>query len=54
MEKHPGHEKHMCKMVADLEGIEKIKAVARNAKFICGTCGRSAHSKDNLCNPVDL
>jgi len=41
-------------MVADMEDLEKIKGLVRDSKFICGTCGRSAHSKENLCNPISL
>jgi hypothetical protein len=54
MQRHPGHEKHLCKMVADIEDLEKIKGLVRDPKYICATCGRAAQKKENLCNPVSL
>jgi len=51
----PGHEKHLCKMVVgDQADIETIKPLVRNAKYICGTCGRAAAKAENLCNPIPL
>ena len=33
---------------------EKIKALVREADFICKRCFRSARSKKNLCKPESL
>jgi len=50
-----GHENHLCKMVVgDQVEIETIKPLVRNAKYICGTCGRAAAKAENLCNPIPL
>ncbi len=51
----PGHEKHLCKMVVgDQVDIETLKPFVRNAKYICGSCGRAAMEAENLCNPMPL
>ena len=34
--------------------LEKIKALAKNAKYICTACGRVAASADNLCQPQPM
>ena len=46
-------EKHLCK-VSKQNDLDNLKAIARDAQYICGKCGRSAHSAKNLCKPVDL
>lgn len=47
MEKRP----HMCEMAGKKEFMAEIKAAARNAKFICPGCGRTAADKERLCCP---
>ena len=51
-----GHSEKMCAMACcpcNLD-LEKIKALAKDAKFICESCGRVAAEKKNLCQPVPL
>jgi hypothetical protein len=51
----PGHEKHLGKMVVgDQTDIEELKPLIRNAKYICGNCGRAAAKAENLGAPVQL
>jgi len=51
---HPGHEKHLCKMVEDNIPIEKIKPLVKDAKYICTCCKRVAAKAENLCAPEPL
>ncbi|MGD0330030.1 MAG: hypothetical protein ABSB40_06235 [Nitrososphaeria archaeon] len=51
---HKGHEKHLCKMVEDKVPTEKLKPLAKNAKYICKDCGRAAGKAENLCSPEPL
>jgi len=34
--------------------LEQIKALVKDPKFICKTCGRVAAKEENLCDPVSL
>lgn len=47
MEKKP----HMCEMAGKKEFFSELKAAARNAKYICPGCGRTAADKERLCCP---
>jgi hypothetical protein len=51
---HPGHEKHLCKMLEDKVPMEKIKPLVKNAKYICKGCMRTAAKAENLCAPEPL
>ncbi len=51
---HPGHEKHLCKLVEDKTPTEKLKPLVKNAKYICKGCGRVAAKAENLCSPEPL
>jgi len=51
---HPGHEKHLCKMVEEKTPIEKIKPLVKDAKYICKGCMRTAAKSENLCSPEPL
>jgi hypothetical protein len=48
---HPGHEKHLCKLVEDKTPTEKLKPLVKNSKYICKGCGRTAAKAENLCAP---
>ncbi len=51
----PGHEKHLCKLVVgDQVGVEELKPLVRDSKFICSACGRTANKAENLCAPEPL
>ena len=45
------HEGHIC-VLASKGLFKEIKALTKNPKFICFSCGRVAHSEKNLCNPM--
>ena len=50
---HPNHEQHLCSIVAK----RKMKTAARLAKdprYICLICGRSANKDTNLCWPMEF
>ncbi len=51
---HAGHEKHMCYLVNIRTPISELKTIAKDAKYICKNCARSAKDSKNLCNPVKL
>lgn len=46
--------KHMCDLMADKDAFETVKEAAKDARFICTACGRSAKTEDSLCVPVKL
>ena len=47
------NEEHLCK-VAKREDLELLRQLARDARFSCRKCGRSAHDQKNLCRPERL
>lgn len=50
------HAEKMCALTCcphDLP-LEKIKALARNAQYICTACGRVAADPKNLCMPEEI
>ena len=52
---HIGHGTHLCHMAESGEfTLEQIKALVKDPKFICKTCGRVAAKEENLCDPVSL
>jgi len=34
--------------------VEEIKALVKDAKFVCKVCGRAAAAEENLCEPVPI
>jgi hypothetical protein len=55
MEKHSGHEKHLCKMiVGDQATVEEIKPLVDDPRYICHFCKRLANKSENLCYPESL
>jgi len=47
------HNGHLC-VLASAGKLEEIRLLVRNPAFICFNCGRLAHSRKNLCNPMPL
>lgn len=50
---HPHHERHLCSMVAKRK-MKKVAQLAKDAKYICLLCGRSAKKETSLCWPVEF
>jgi hypothetical protein len=52
---HIGHAKHLCYLAESGDcTLEEIKALVKDAKFVCKKCGRAAAAEENLCEPVPL
>jgi hypothetical protein len=49
-----GHDQHMCQLVGKKTLVEDLKALVKDAKFICKGCGRVAADEKNLCAPEAL
>ena len=52
-DKHPNHEQHLCSIVAKRK-MKTAARLAKDAKYICLICGRSANKDTNLCWPVEF
>jgi len=52
-EKHTGHSKHLCDLVAKRKMAE-VARLAKDAKYVCHICGRAAAKAANLCEPVEI
>ena len=52
-EKHEGHTKHLCDLVAKRKMAEVAK-LSGGAKYVCHICGRAAAKAGNLCEPVKI
>ena len=50
---HPNHEQHLCSIVAKRK-MKTVARLAKDAKYICLICGRSANSETNLCWPIEF
>lgn len=50
---HPNHEKHLCSIVAK-RNMKTAARLAKDAKYICLICGRSANKDTNLCWPIEF
>ncbi len=51
------HEKHLCRIYG--EGLHQTKPdqyahLVKDPQYVCKSCGRVAHSKENLCVPILL
>ncbi len=52
---HIGHSFHLCDMAErGTVTLDEMKALVKDAKFICKKCGRVAAKEENLCEPVPL
>lgn len=47
------NEDHLCK-IEKRGNLELVRQLARDARFSCSKCGRSAHDGKNLCKPGKL
>ena len=45
--------KRLCKLVSKGK-IDEVAKLAKDAKYICKNCGRSAADSANLCKPTKL
>ena len=50
---HPNHEQHLCSIVAKRK-MKTAARLAKDAKYICLICGRSANKDTNLCWPLEF
>lgn len=46
-------DKKLCKL-AGKGDIDALAALAKDAKFICGKCGRVSSRKKSICKPVKM
>lgn len=50
-------QKNLCKLCKDdclKERFETYLELVQDSKYVCKKCGRTAHSKKNLCKPFDI
>jgi len=45
------------KMVCEIDfssdsGLNELKTMAKDSKFVCRSCGRAAASEESVCQPV--
>ena len=50
---HPNHARHLCSIVAK-RNMKTVARLAKDAKYICLICGRSAKKETNLCWPIEF
>ena len=50
---HPGHEQHLCDLVARRR-MDLVAELSAGAKYICNICGRAAAKPTSLCEPVEI
>jgi hypothetical protein len=50
---HPNHARHLCSIVAK-RNMKTVALLAKDAKYICLICGRSAKKDTNLCWPIEF
>lgn len=54
---HPEHDKHLCylrNLGFQTTNPEDYKALIRDGKFYCESCGRVAVNSKSLCQPKNL
>lgn len=66
IDKHPNdnaacksdeHNKHLCYFVSygyHVDNKQDYKKLVEDPKYQCYFCGRTAHSKESLCQPMEL
>jgi hypothetical protein len=45
-----GQNKRMCE-IKPKKHLDVVKELAKNAQYVCRSCGRAAASKQHLCKP---
>jgi len=45
-------ERHLCQVILEGNGIEKIKKMSRKWKYICQKCDRVSSLKKYLCDGI--
>ena len=50
---HPDHEKHLCH-ITSLRNMKTVALLAKDAQYICASCGRAAKNHVNLCEPAKI
>ena len=53
IEKHEGHEKHLCWLTLERR-MDEVADLVKDAKYVCFVCGRVAANAENLCEPVQI
>jgi hypothetical protein len=51
------HTKHLCYFVSSgyhLDDKQDYKDLVEEPRFLCHFCGRVAHNKESLCQPMEL
>jgi hypothetical protein len=51
------HARHLCHIVSygcHVNNPQEYKGLVEEPRFQCHFCGRTAHSAENLCMPMDL
>jgi len=51
------HTKHLCYFVSygyQVDDPEEYKDLVKEPRFLCHFCGRTAHCKESLCQPMPL
>ena len=38
----------------DPSDLQRLRRLAKNSRYICSSCGRSAKNEENLCCPEEL
>jgi hypothetical protein len=55
--KSDAHTKHLCYFVSygyHVDNAEDYKDLVEDPAFVCQICGRTAHARESLCQPVKL
>jgi hypothetical protein len=52
-DKHPNHEQHLCSIVTK-RNMKTVAQLAKDAKYLCLICGRSAKKETSLCWPIEF
>jgi len=45
---------HLCQIIEEEKGLEKIKELVKNPAFICKKCGRVSWGEEYLCEAIEI